>query len=147
MLDAVASDQPLAALTAAQRDALTTLGAANAVGESARAAEPEFSATGIVSTGFDAAEPDAPALVNGLATAAEATASTDWTEHSAPDDRDRVDAELVGVFLEDVEILEAQQRSITANPARRMQAYSIDQGGVRARQMIERIRKAEGAGA
>ncbi|MBK9426062.1 MAG: Hpt domain-containing protein [Gammaproteobacteria bacterium] len=109
MLDAVASGQPLAALTAAQRDALTTLGAASAVGEFARAAEPEFSATGIVSTelgttGFDAAEPGAPALVNGLATAAEATAvpaSTDWTEHSAPDDRDRVDAELVGVFLEE----------------------------------------------
>lgn len=49
-----------------------------------------------------------------------------------------------GVFAEDVEILEAQQRSIAENPEHRLQAYSIDQGGVRARQMIDRIRKAEG---
>lgn len=48
-----------------------------------------------------------------------------------------------GVFAEDVEVLEAQQRSIAENPGLRLQAYSIDQGGVRARQMIERIRKAE----
>ncbi len=48
------------------------------------------------------------------------------------------------VFAEDVEILEAQQRSIAANPSLKLLAYSIDQGGVRARQMIDRIRKAEG---
>lgn len=47
------------------------------------------------------------------------------------------------VFAEDVEILQAQQRSIAANPSLKLQAYNIDQGGVRARQMIERIRKAE----
>ena len=44
-----------------------------------------------------------------------------------------------GVFLEDREILEAQQRAITANPAMKLNAYSIDQGGTRARQIISRI--------
>ncbi|MEO9600342.1 aromatic ring-hydroxylating dioxygenase subunit alpha [Parasphingorhabdus sp.] len=48
-----------------------------------------------------------------------------------------------GVFAEDVEILEAQQRSIAANPDRKLQAYNIDEGGVRARRMIERTRKTE----
>ncbi len=43
------------------------------------------------------------------------------------------------VFLEDKEILEAQQRSIEANPALRLNAYAIDQGGVRARQIIDRL--------
>lgn len=44
-----------------------------------------------------------------------------------------------GVFLEDKEILEAQQRAISANPAMKLNAYSIDQGGTRARQIINRI--------
>ena len=44
-----------------------------------------------------------------------------------------------GVFLEDKEILEAQQRAIAANPAMKLNAYSIDQGGTRARQIISRI--------
>ena len=48
-----------------------------------------------------------------------------------------------GVFNEDIAILEAQQRSIAANPGMKLQAYNIDQGGVRARQMIERIRNQE----
>lgn len=43
-----------------------------------------------------------------------------------------------GVFAEDVEILEAQQQAILANPDLRLNAYSIDQGGVRARQIIAR---------
>ena len=55
----------------------------------------------------------------------------------------RFKAQQAGVFAEDVEILEAQQRSIRANPSLRLNAYSIDQGGVRARQMIDRIRKEE----
>jgi phenylpropionate dioxygenase-like ring-hydroxylating dioxygenase large terminal subunit len=44
-----------------------------------------------------------------------------------------------GVFLEDVEILEAQQRSIDANPDLKLRAYNIDEGGVRARRVIERL--------
>jgi phenylpropionate dioxygenase-like ring-hydroxylating dioxygenase large terminal subunit len=44
-----------------------------------------------------------------------------------------------GVFLEDVEILEAQQRSIDANPDLKPRAYNIDEGGVRARRVIERL--------
>lgn len=43
-----------------------------------------------------------------------------------------------GVFAQDKEVLEAQQRSIQANPGLKLQAYSIDQGGVRARQIITR---------
>jgi vanillate O-demethylase monooxygenase subunit len=48
-----------------------------------------------------------------------------------------------GVFAEDKEILEAQQRSILANPAMRLNAYNIDQGGVRARQIIDRLIRAQ----
>jgi vanillate O-demethylase monooxygenase subunit len=44
-----------------------------------------------------------------------------------------------GVFLEDKEILEAQQRAMLANPGMKLNAYSIDQGGVRARQVIARL--------
>ncbi|MDO6415558.1 aromatic ring-hydroxylating dioxygenase subunit alpha [Sphingomonas sp. BIUV-7] len=43
-----------------------------------------------------------------------------------------------GVFAEDIEILEAQQRSILANPDLKLRAYAIDGGGVRARRVIER---------
>jgi vanillate O-demethylase monooxygenase subunit len=46
-----------------------------------------------------------------------------------------------GVFLEDRDILEAQQRSIDANPDLALQGYNIDQGGVRARQIITRLMK------
>ena len=44
-----------------------------------------------------------------------------------------------GVFMEDVEVIEAQQRSILANPQYKLNAFSIDQGGVRARQVIKRL--------
>jgi vanillate O-demethylase monooxygenase subunit len=43
------------------------------------------------------------------------------------------------VFMQDVEVLEAQQRSIAANPTLKMRGFSIDNGGVRARQIIERM--------
>ncbi|MEG3124066.1 aromatic ring-hydroxylating dioxygenase subunit alpha [Sphingomonas sp. GB1N7] len=43
-----------------------------------------------------------------------------------------------GVFAEDVEVLEAQQEAILANPDLKLTAYNIDQGGVRARQIIAR---------
>ncbi|MEO5597176.1 MAG: hypothetical protein ABIQ66_01010 [Novosphingobium sp.] len=42
------------------------------------------------------------------------------------------------VFAEDVEVHEAQQRAITAHPHLRLNAYNIEQGGVRARQIINR---------
>jgi vanillate O-demethylase monooxygenase subunit len=44
-----------------------------------------------------------------------------------------------GVFMEDVAILEAQQRSILANPGLKLKSFSIDTGGVRARQVIARL--------
>ena len=43
-----------------------------------------------------------------------------------------------GVFAQDKELLEAQQQAITANPDLKLAAYRIDEGGVRARQMIAR---------
>jgi phenylpropionate dioxygenase-like ring-hydroxylating dioxygenase large terminal subunit len=43
-----------------------------------------------------------------------------------------------GVFAEDKELLEAQQRAIAANPDLKLMAYRIDEGGVRARQLIAR---------
>lgn len=47
------------------------------------------------------------------------------------------------VFAEDKEILEAQQQAIAANPDMRLSAYRIDEGGVRARQIIARAIKAQ----
>ena len=51
----------------------------------------------------------------------------------------RFKAQQGGVFLQDVEILEAQQRSIDANPDLKLRAYNIDEGGVRARRVIDRL--------
>ena len=50
-----------------------------------------------------------------------------------------------GVFLEDKEILEAQQRAIALNPDLKLNAYNIDEGGTRARQIIRRLIAAEAA--
>jgi phenylpropionate dioxygenase-like ring-hydroxylating dioxygenase large terminal subunit len=51
-----------------------------------------------------------------------------------------------GVFLEDLEVFEAQQKSIDANPDLKLRAYNIDEGGVRARAIINRlIRESETA--
>jgi len=50
-----------------------------------------------------------------------------------------------GVFAEDVEILEAQQRAILANPDLKLRAFNIDQGGVRARKIIDRLSQAQAA--
>lgn len=48
------------------------------------------------------------------------------------------------VFLEDVAVLEAQQRSMFANPDLKLKAFGIDTGGVRARQVIKRLAEAGG---
>jgi vanillate O-demethylase monooxygenase subunit len=57
----------------------------------------------------------------------------------------RFKAQQAGVFAEDVEVLEAQQRSIAANGDLKLQAYNIDEGGTRARQMIARAIAREAA--
>ncbi|NIQ94090.1 MAG: aromatic ring-hydroxylating dioxygenase subunit alpha, partial [Desulfuromonadales bacterium] len=49
------------------------------------------------------------------------------------------------VFAEDKDVLEAQQDAIRKNAGMRLNAYSIDQGGVRARQLISRAIKAQAA--
>lgn len=57
----------------------------------------------------------------------------------------RFKAQQGQVFAEDKDILEAQQASIENNPDLKLTAYSIDQGGVRARQIIARAIKAGAA--
>jgi phenylpropionate dioxygenase-like ring-hydroxylating dioxygenase large terminal subunit len=49
------------------------------------------------------------------------------------------------VFAEDKEILEGQQRAILANPNMKLNAFNIDEGGIRARQIIRRLIAAEEA--
>lgn len=93
MLDAVAANQPVAALAAPLREALRELGVGNAANKSAHARTPEF----------DAPEPVVP---EPAATTSSASTLPDDPEGAvgeaaAPGDRDRVDAELVGVFLEE----------------------------------------------
>jgi len=51
------------------------------------------------------------------------------------------------VFMQDVEVLEAQQKSILANPDMKLQAYNIDAGGVRSRLLLQRLIKAQRDGA
>jgi len=51
----------------------------------------------------------------------------------------RFKAQQGRVFMEDVEVLEAQQRSIAANPDLNLGAFNIDQGGVRSRQIIKKL--------
>ncbi len=104
MLDAVAAHHPVAALDTTQRDALRALGAAPALSGSVQAPGPEFIVPEPVATAPSTTEFSAAALPDDQAgTGGEAATptATDWIEHSAPDHRDRVDAELVGVFLEE----------------------------------------------
>ncbi|MBO9646632.1 MAG: aromatic ring-hydroxylating dioxygenase subunit alpha, partial [Pseudacidovorax sp.] len=49
------------------------------------------------------------------------------------------------VFAEDTEMLEAQQRSLLAHPARRLLMLNIDAGGVQSRRIIDRLLVAERA--
>lgn len=55
----------------------------------------------------------------------------------------RLKAAQGGVFAEDKVILEAQKRAINANPDLKLNPYAIDQGGIRARQIITRSIKAQ----
>ncbi|RYE04063.1 MAG: aromatic ring-hydroxylating dioxygenase subunit alpha [Sphingomonadales bacterium] len=57
----------------------------------------------------------------------------------------RFKAQQGQVFDEDVEVLEAQQRSIDANPDMKLRGYSIDVGTVRARAIISKAITAENA--
>lgn len=51
----------------------------------------------------------------------------------------RIKAQQRAVFEEDYEVLEAQQRSIEANPDMRLRNFSIDAGGAHARRIIGRL--------
>lgn len=51
----------------------------------------------------------------------------------------RFKAQQGGVFDEDQEVLEAQQQAIADNPDMRLRNFNIDSGGVRSRQVIERM--------
>lgn len=48
-----------------------------------------------------------------------------------------------GVFAEDIEVLEAQQRSMELHADAKLRAFSIDAGGVHARRLIDAKMKAE----
>ena len=52
-----------------------------------------------------------------------------------------------GVFAEDEVILEAQQRSIEANPDLKLRAFNIDAGGMQARAVLDRLLRAQAASA
>lgn len=43
------------------------------------------------------------------------------------------------IFLEDVEMLESQQRSLSANPNRRLMTFNIDAGGAYARKILRKM--------
>jgi vanillate O-demethylase monooxygenase subunit len=58
---------------------------------------------------------------------------------------DRFKAQQGAVFKEDLEILEAQQRSIEANPDLRPRNFNIDAGGARSRMVLERLLLSQGA--
>jgi len=50
-------------------------------------------------------------------------------------------AQQRAVFLEDVEVLEAQQRNLDLLADRKLRAFSVDSGGVRARIQLDKIAK------
>ena len=49
------------------------------------------------------------------------------------------------IFAEDLQILESQQRNLTAHPQRPLLMLNIDAGGVQARRVIARHLAAQGA--
>lgn len=51
----------------------------------------------------------------------------------------RIKAAQAQVFMEDVEVLEAQQATIDANPDLKLRAFDIDGGGVRSRAILDRM--------
>jgi vanillate O-demethylase monooxygenase subunit len=49
------------------------------------------------------------------------------------------------IFSEDLEMLERQQKNLSANPERKLKILSIDAGGVMSRRVIDRLLAAENA--
>jgi len=47
------------------------------------------------------------------------------------------------IFSEDLEMLEAQQRNLLAQPQRKLMKLNIDAGGVQSRKILERLLEAE----
>ncbi|MDX3894218.1 aromatic ring-hydroxylating dioxygenase subunit alpha [Pusillimonas sp.] len=63
-----------------------------------------------------------------------------------PDDAELTKAIRDGqgkIFAEDLEVLEAQQRNLQANPDRRLLMLNIDTGGVQSRRILDRLVQAE----
>lgn len=56
----------------------------------------------------------------------------------------RIKAGQQRIFLEDVEILERQQKSIAENPDMQLRVLSIDSGGAHARRILERLASHDG---
>ena len=59
----------------------------------------------------------------------------------------RVKESQAKVFMEDVELLEAQQAAIDAFPGEKMRAFDIDGGAVRSRMILDKMERAQQAAA
>lgn len=57
----------------------------------------------------------------------------------------RIKASQAKVFMEDVELLEAQQATLDAFPGEKMRAFDIDGGAVRSRAVLDRMERAQAA--
>ena len=57
----------------------------------------------------------------------------------------RVKESQAKVFMEDVEMLEAQQATLDAFPGEKMRAFDIDGGSVRARMVLDKMERAQSA--
>ena len=57
----------------------------------------------------------------------------------------RVKANQAKVFMEDVELLEAQQATMDAFPGEKMRTFDIDGGAVRARAVLDKMERAQAA--
>jgi vanillate O-demethylase monooxygenase subunit len=103
---------------------------------------------GVALAGTGAREGDRSQGVNGyvIDVLTPETPTTSWyfwglARNFAVDDlglTHRIKAQQGGVFLQDVEILEAQQKSMDQNPDLRLRALNIDAGAVRSRMLIEK---------
>ncbi len=57
----------------------------------------------------------------------------------------RIKASQAKVFMEDVELLEAQQATMDAFPGQKMRTFDIDGGAVRARALLDKMERAQAA--
>ena len=100
---------------------------------------------------------DAPAAVKASSVVVDfltpETESTMWyfwgmARHFKPDDAaltETIRAGQATIFSEDLQLLQAQQKNLLAQPQRRLMTLNIDAGGVLSRRVIDRLLTAESA--